>query len=81
MDIHFTRHARNRIRLYRIDREQLLRILNSLDLKSLPASQSRTFFFEGVRSTMGTPIKVIAVRRKDRIVIRTNYPIKKGKKE
>jgi hypothetical protein len=75
MIIHYTRHARRRMRLYQIDREELTRRLQDIDLKILPLGEN-----EGIRSKIGTSIRVILVKREDRIVVRTNFPLKKGKK-
>src|SRR5439155_8722646 len=58
----FTRHAEQRIKLYKIDSQELLRRLNALDLVALPQNGERTFTFEGIRSRIGTPIKVVLIR-------------------
>jgi hypothetical protein len=79
MKIVFSRHAAQRIKLYKIDQEQLECSLNALDLEELSEYQERTFVVEGVRSKKGTPIKVVVIREGGEIVIETNFPLRKGK--
>ena len=80
MTIRFSRHARQRLKLYRIYPERLLEAIKTLDLEKLPPSEPVPFMLEGIPSRIGTPIMVVLFKEEEAIVIRTNYPLRKGKK-
>jgi hypothetical protein len=79
VEITFTRHAKNRIKLYRIDRVELIRKVETINVKALPLLEKRAFLLEGIRSKIGTAIKVVLIKKRDKILVWTNYPIGKGK--
>lgn len=62
---------------------ELIRKVENLDLKAIPLLQKQTFLMEGIRSKLGTAIKVVVVKKKDRILVWTNFPTgkKKGKRK
>ena len=79
MEFTFTRHAKQRIKLYRIDRVELIRKVEDINVKALPLLEKRAFLLEGIRSKIGTAIKVVLIKHKDKVVVWTNFPIGKGK--
>ncbi len=81
MKIFFHRHATQRLKLYKIDREHLIRSLMAVNLKDWPENQKRVLTFEGIRNKFGTPIRLAVIKERDTLVVKTNFPIRKGKRK
>ena len=53
----------------------------ALNLMDWPEHQKRVLTFEGIRNKFGTPIRLAVIKEKDRLVVKTNFPIRKGKQK
>ncbi len=73
MIINFSRHAKRRARLYGISEATVKGILQTLTLEDGEHEIVRTI------SGFEFPIKVVALVKEERVMVITNYPLKKGK--
>jgi hypothetical protein len=74
MEIKFSRHAKRRAKLYRIPESTILRILEGKDFTQ--GSQEIIENVEGFKY----PLKIAIALENDIITVKTNYPLKKGRK-
>jgi len=72
--IKFSRHAKRRAKLYAIPESIVIDILTNMNL-----NQGEHEFIKDMG--MKYPVKIVVSVEKDSIVVITNYPIKKGKKD
>lgn len=75
MKIKFSRHAKRRAKVYKISESIILEILKGTEL-----SQGEHVI---VRNVAGFkyPLKIVIAVEGDIITIKTNYPLKKGRKK
>lgn len=74
MKIKFSRHAKRRAKLYHIPETTILKVFEGKDLAH--GDQEIIEYIEGFKY----PIKIIATVAYDIITVKTNYPLKKGRK-
>jgi len=53
----------------------------ALNLKDWPEHQKRILTFEGIHNKFGTPIRLAVIKERDKLVVKTNFPIRKGKQK
>ena len=75
MNIYFTRHARQRLKLYRIDRKEVENILTGIRADQEPVGEAREFVSDAFVRTIGFPLKIAYVRENTRVVVKTLYPL------
>ena len=73
MKIIFSRHVKKRIKLYSISEE----IIDEIISKKPPQKQGKNILIQPVEG-IRYPVKVIANRHNDTVVIITAYPLKRG---
>jgi len=74
VEIKFSRHARRRAKLYKIPESTILSILEGKDF-----GQGNQEVIENVEG-FKFPLKIVIVVKNDIIIIKTVYPLKKGRK-
>lgn len=74
MEIKFSRHAKRRAKLYQISESTIQRIVEGKDF-----NQGSHEIIENVKG-FKYPLKIVISRENDIITIKTNYPLKKGRK-
>lgn len=81
MKIVFSRHARRRLKLYRIEQQDIVNTIESSS-KEQRSSVEQGFWIIDKSLTVkyAYPVKVVFVQEEERIVVVTAYPLKKGKK-
>ena len=72
MNIHFSRHARRRMRLYKITENVVINIVENAGL----SLGKQTFLHESAGQKL--PVKIVAVVEETVTTIVTVYPLKKG---
>ena len=75
MQIYFTRHARQRLKLYRIERKEVENILVERAADREPEGESRELVSDAFVGTIGFPLKIAFVREGNRVVVKTVYPL------
>ena len=75
MQIHFSRHAKRRARLYNIAESNIVNVLNARKL-----SQGEHEIVEKIAG-IGFPVKIVVHVEDDIITVITSYPLKKGRSE
>jgi hypothetical protein len=75
MNIYFTRHARQRLKLYHIDRKEVEGVLTSAHADRAPVGEAKEFVSEAFVGTIGFPLKIAYVRENTRMVVKTLYPL------
>ncbi len=75
MAIYFTRHARQRLKLYRIDRKAVEDVLTDIRADEEPIGENREFVAEAFVQTIGYPLKIAYIREVARVVVKTLYPL------
>jgi hypothetical protein len=75
MNIYFTRHARQRLKLYRIDRKEVESILTGAHADQEPVDEAREFVSDAFVRSIGFPLKIAYVRENARVVVKTLYPL------
>ena len=73
MQIHFSRHAKRRARLYKIAESMIVELLNDREL-----SQGEHEIIEKIPG-IGYPVKIVVSVEDDIITVITSYPLKKGR--
>ena len=73
MQIHFSRHAKRRARLYNIAESKIVEVLNDREL-----SQGEYEIIEKIAG-IGYPVKIVFSVEDDIITVITSYPLKKGR--
>ncbi|MCL6087783.1 MAG: DUF4258 domain-containing protein [Actinobacteria bacterium] len=73
MEIKFSRHAKRRAKLYKIQESTILKILEGKELNQ--GNQEIISNIEGFKY----PLKIVATVKDDIIMVITNYPLKKGR--
>ena len=71
MEIRFSRHAKRRAKLYKIQESTVLKILEGKEL-----NQGNREIIENVEG-FKYPLKIVAKVKDDIIIVITNYPLKK----
>ena len=73
MQIHFSRHAKRRTRLYNIGESMIVELLNDREF-----SQGEHEIIEKIPG-IGYPVKIVVSVEDDIITVITSYPLKKGR--
>ena len=71
MEIRFSRHAKRRAKLYKIQESTILKILEGKEL-----NQGNREIIENVEG-LKYPLKIVVTVKGDIIMVITNYPLKK----
>ena len=74
MNIYYPRHARRRMKLYRIDREDVEAILSKLNADKAPIGERKEFVADDFVSKYGYPLKIAYVNEGNRVVLITVFP-------
>lgn len=74
MKIRFSRHARRRLLLYEISREDILEILKQDGAESQPLNQHRELISDVFVTKYGWPIFLAYTREQKGITVITNFP-------
>lgn len=74
MEIKYSRHAKRRMKLYKIPESTIYDILTGMNLN--PGEHEITKDVTGFKY----PLKVVISVAKDKVTIITSYPLKKGRK-
>jgi hypothetical protein len=74
VEIIFSRHAKRRAKLYEIPESKIIEILEGKEL-----SQGTCEVIESVEG-FKYPLKIVVTVAYDIITVKTNYPLKKGRK-
>jgi hypothetical protein len=74
VEIKFSRHAKRRTKLYRIPESTIVGILEGKDF-----NQGNQEIIENVEG-FKYPLKIVIAVENDIITVKTNYPLKKGRK-
>ena len=75
MQIHFSRHAKRRVRLYNIAESKIVDVLNDREL-----SQGEHEIIEKIAG-IEYMVKIVVRVEDDIITVITSYPLKKGRSE
>ena len=78
-NIHFSRHAKRRMQLYKISEENIITIIENHKIQHVIA-QGRQEVISGSVYRHGYPVKVVFSNENDRILVVTAYPLKRGQK-
>ena len=73
MNIYFTRHARQRLKLYKIERKDIETLLTEHAADQEPLNEHKEFVSDAFVLTYGFPLKVVFVHEAARIVVITVY--------
>ena len=74
MEINFSRHAKRRAKLYQIPEATILKVLEGKELTH--GNYEIIEYVEGFKY----PLKIVVTMAYDIITVKTNYPLKKGRK-
>jgi hypothetical protein len=74
VQIKLSRHAKRRARLYQIPEATILKVLEEKDF--IYGDHEVIKYIEGFKY----PIKIVVTVAQDAITVKTNYPLKKGRK-
>ena len=74
MEIKFSRHAKRRAKLYQIPEATILKVLEGKELTH--GNHEIREYVEGFKY----PLKIVVTMAYDIITVKTNYPLKKGRK-
>jgi len=74
VEIKFSHHAKRRASLYKIPEATILKVLEEKDL--VQGDHDIVKYIEGFKY----PIKIVVTVAYDIITVKTNYPLKKGRK-
>jgi hypothetical protein len=77
--IKFSRHAKRRMKLYDINENDVLAVINEGEREQLAAGKVR--FLHELKGKFSHPLKVIGIEEKESLLIITAYPLKKGTQE
>lgn len=80
MEIYFTRHANQRLKLYRIDKSDINLLVNGIEPSALPLNQRMEFVSDDFVLKYGFPIKYVIVNEGHRIVVITVFRYDKDTK-
>jgi len=78
MNIVFSRHARRRLNLYKIDSIDLLSKLNKILINYRPGKYE--ILLHELKNKYKYPVKIVFEVKVNKIIIITVYPLKKGRK-
>ena len=74
MEIKFSRHAKRRAKLYQIPEATILKVIEGKELTH--GNHEIIEYVEGFKY----PLKIVVTMAYDIITVKTNYPLKKGRK-
>ena len=74
MKTQFSRHARHRLKLYEISKDDILEILANDGAESRPLNERRELISDAFVAKYGWPILVTYVREMHGIEVITNFP-------
>ena len=80
-DIQYSRHANRRMKLYSISQDDILSVIEEKNPELEFSQGKHEIIGKNVCSQDGYPIKVVFSCERDKIVIITAYPLKKGRKQ
>lgn len=81
--VKFSRHAKRRLKLYRIDDRDIIDEIQLWSKQHTVVSKSKfqiSFLAKGKYSKLKLPIRIVATVIKTEVLIITAYPLKKGRK-
>lgn len=78
MDITFSRHAKRRLKLYKLNEKDVADAIE-VYLTKARVLEKASFVDDRFRKKFGFPLKVVLKREKGVVVVITAYPLKKGK--
>ena len=78
-DIKFSRHAKRRMQLYGISKEDVLNVLRNGRKET--SEDGKIFFRHDINKKFKYPVKVITAQRDRTLVIISAYPLKKRRKK
>jgi len=78
-DIKFSRHAKRRMKLYGISKEDVLNVLRNGRKET--SEDGKRFFLHDINEKFKYPIKVITAQSDKMLVIVSAYPLKKRRKK
>jgi len=79
-EIQYSRHARRRMSLYNISEIDILAVIENHNPKLDFSEGKHEIIGKTVFSQYGYPVKVVFSSERDKIVVITAYPLKKGSK-
>lgn len=77
MEYYFSRHAKRRAKLYNLDLDDIVEILGSSDLKNFENFIQNEIIDSRFSDKYGYPLKIIFRKEELKIIIITNYPLKR----
>ena len=77
MEYYFSRHAKRRAKLYNLDLDDIVEILGSLNLKDFENYKQNEIIDTRFSEKYGYPLKIIFQIEEMKIIIITNYPLKR----
>jgi hypothetical protein len=80
MNIYFTRHSRQRLKLYKIDKADVIELLTSQEADKEPVGKRKEFVADDFVVKYGFPLKVAFVNEATRVVLITVFRFDKETK-
>jgi hypothetical protein len=81
MEIIFSRHSKRRAKLYNIDLEDITEIIQSSDINETKEEQEIEIIDDKFLQKYELSMKIVVKKEGDKIVVITNYPLKRGRNE
>jgi hypothetical protein len=78
MTIEFSRHARRRIALYRIDPDDITQIVERSRVRGKTSAGKQIIVDQNAAGKYGFPLKITLAVEGSKITVITAYPLKKG---
>ncbi|MFO0795594.1 MAG: DUF4258 domain-containing protein [Candidatus Brocadiaceae bacterium] len=80
MEITFSRHARRRMRLYKVDEYDVTETVNTYEANNLLTTGRYEVINKQLIEKYGYPLKVVYQKENTGIVVITAYPVRKGRR-
>lgn len=77
MKITFSRHAKRRMQLYKIDENEVRQTIQSAIMNNRLTSGKHEWVNHDLKDKYGYPLKVIFLMENDKAIVLTAYPLKK----
>ncbi len=79
-NIEYSRHAKRRMKLYNISEESVLSIITQACSENAIEEGKHELISDNIFTEYGHPIKIVFSCEKNKIIVITAYPLKKGVK-
>lgn len=79
MEIKFSRHAKRRMQLYKIDEDDVRRTIESAKMSKGLRTGKHEEVNHDLKDKYGYPLKVVFLVENERVMVLTAYPLRRGK--